>query len=337
LEAGRWLLYLRRYAEAETALTALSGELAGRSDLPAEQGEALHLLGELDIQRERFEAALGHFTRSIEARQRVPAGTPKRRRDLARGYGYRGDVFLALNRLSEADADYGDSLTNRQGVVDKPAEGEPALPEARFQLARGWTNFATFQTRIRAFRAAVHFLDEASKLQDMALKARPDDTEFLSDAAGNLTLRADLRMRSGALSADGRDAVESLLKAAREKYELLRDKTGDDAASRSGQLTVAALTARLHADDPAKAAVAAAEVVSLFPADEKTARPADVYHLAAAKALTGKADAVEWLTKAVVARHYRDRHWQDVRDDVAFRSVRDLPAFKEVVGKLEEE
>ncbi len=59
-------------------------------------------------------------------------------RDLGRGHGWLGDVEKYLGDLDDAIASYHHSLNARQTLADDTGEDEH-----RFQLARGWANFAT--------------------------------------------------------------------------------------------------------------------------------------------------------------------------------------------------
>jgi eukaryotic-like serine/threonine-protein kinase len=161
-EAGQALL------QARDDLAKLSAEQPGDLDCQRQLAEAWHLQGELhgSLQR-KFDEAQKCYEKALEIRVALCRQGPKAGkqhdaylRDLARGYGYKGDALLDQVRYREADADYWASHRIREKLA---ADGDH---EARFQLSRSFSNFANYQMRLRSPQTALTFLKEALKIQE---------------------------------------------------------------------------------------------------------------------------------------------------------------------------
>ena len=175
LKIGRLRLDMAQKEEAEQALTLAKDDLtrlrdAQPDDLECQRqlAEAWHLQGELygNLHRkfapaeECFKEALK--IRVVLCRQGPTVGKQHDAylRDLARGYGYKGDVLLEQLRYREADADYWASHHIRENLAASDDH------EARFQLSRSFGNFANYQIRRRSPQTALTFLQQALKIQE---------------------------------------------------------------------------------------------------------------------------------------------------------------------------
>ena len=114
--------------------------------------EAYHLRGEIFHQyvqnpdllgfasvSDQLEASRESFGNAIQLLEALPEsqGTMDISRNLARAYGYRGDLYLSIGDFNRAWEDYDRSLKKRQAVAK--ALGNHV--ESSFQLARGYGNF----------------------------------------------------------------------------------------------------------------------------------------------------------------------------------------------------
>lgn len=162
-------------------------------DLERNLAEIFHLLGQVNLSREtdgqKYTKALldaeGFFEDSLYGLTKLlktAEGAEKRDllRDLARSYGYLGDVYLAQGLISKAERKYEDSDEKRKELYDS----DRFDAENRFQYARGRGNFGYLERNYRGdLKRAAEFLEETNGLQSSLIKDFPAVTTFSSELA----------------------------------------------------------------------------------------------------------------------------------------------------------
>ena len=178
------------------------------------QAETHHLLGEAFLQdQNRYAESRAHFLKSIEIRERLKEeyNDDSALRDLARGYGYLGDVEVRLYQLEQAQTSYQQSLEYRRRLYQESDNHEHA-----FQYGRGLTNFGrlalgygtTCPDLNQKLREA---LDIQSRLAQMG------DQRFIRDYVSTLLLTAELKLLGAIDVEDG--SPEPVLPAAEQLLE----------------------------------------------------------------------------------------------------------------------
>src|SRR5205085_8906134 len=98
-----------------------------------------HLFGILYDSRKKRKEAVKEYLDGLAIRKKLTEAEPSNRsfrRDLARSHGYLGDTYLELGDTTKAWDAYRESEVIRQKLADEDA----ADAEARFQLARSYSN-----------------------------------------------------------------------------------------------------------------------------------------------------------------------------------------------------
>jgi len=356
-------------AEAErlwTGIHAAAGDNRARDTAALQLAEVEHLRGELARRRYDIAAARDAFTRAIDHRRRVAgdypalpvarlrAADPAERtwavrclRELGRGYGYRGDEYLSLGEVPDADRDYWDSHRVRQKVFDVLKDAGPAADPAefelaRFQLGRSWMNLASVQARHRAYATAKQNANEALAHREELVKSGPNHAEYLVDMAANLTEvgRLTLLERRG----EGDDRRAALAALTRAAEQTVSEKGQPGFRTREVLADAHAVRAQLLADgsDPAARAAAAADArrVEAFLDEAQKLYPNVLryhFHRVTMQALLADLDGLppdnpRWQAVLdglgrVLAGGFRDEHPDDVRTRPCFRRLAADPRF----------
>jgi hypothetical protein len=349
----------------------------GKAEATARAAEARHLWGEILFRRRDLPASIRAFEDSIRLRREVAGDDPtksaadleglppderrkalQRLQELARGYGYLGDVLLDSRRIPEADRAYWDSHRLRQKVeetlarvaanpVDNKTRGE--LFQAQFQLARSWGNFAAFQVRGRALETAKQSTENALKLRKALTAARPDNVEYKLDLCATLNRIADLTLRLGDPAAPGEWEAAAVPLAAADAEVPRDDPSGPGGRSVSAREILAeshTLVAQLLADtkpDRSRAELTRALALLDDLCREHPKYPRFPFLKAAALALRAELgggapdDRPQALAAldAAVRTGYRETHPEDVRRLRAFRSIRDDERFVKLVRQID--
>jgi hypothetical protein len=355
-EARRLWDAVRREADTPEAKSGaaevrhLQGELLGDQRKFADAARAFNESIAL-----RVELAAADRSRTAEELARLPADARRlaiqHLRDLARGYGYLGDVLLDDRKVHDADRAYWGSHHIREKLeaaltlVHKGDRAGADLLDARMQLARSWSNFATSQTRHGALGTARHFAEKALDLQRKLVEASPNNVEYRLDLCNTLNRIAGLN-----LLLDERDGTDALLAQARDvPRDDLSAKDGHSVGARGTLAEARVLRAQLLADSDREAARReldrAADLLDGLCRD-KSASPSNLFNRSAALALQsefgGSSDprrdeALKVLEGAVKDKQYRERHPDDVRRMRAFRSLAGDPRFEAVVKQISPE
>jgi serine/threonine-protein kinase len=318
----------QRYQAARSLLEALVAQSPNDPEDRRLLAETWHQTGVLlaDDAATRLDA-LAAYERGRQLRRELLDEKPTSdiyRRDLARSYGYAGDVELDLGQLPEADRSYWESHRLRE-PLNRDAED-------RMQLARSWSNFGLFQVRGRAYSTAIEFFEKSRKIQRELVDQAPAFTEYRSDLAGTLCRIGELKImqRLPAPELDDARAIYAELLAIDpasqgfkagvvESQTLLAIAAVDNRAKARGYLDIA----RGLADELMKS--------------RKSAN--DAYWFAVIAALDDRADqrdkAGDWL-KIAIERGFRRKHPDDVRSDRGFGAVRTSRRFQDAIELYEE-
>lgn len=201
------------YGKAHELFQALHKDVPTKYEYARDLAEAWHCQGELLAYNERkYAEGLQHYREARRLRQSLggllPAGDDKasreHQRDLARSFGYEGDAYLDLYNYKDADAAYWASHRLREAL----AKDDPIDPETRFQLARSFGNFGNYQARIRSPQTALHFHQQACKLQEELAAENRAVLEYQSDLLGTYNRLIELHINA---MTEAEDAERKLL------------------------------------------------------------------------------------------------------------------------------
>lgn len=353
-EIGRAQCELGEYEKATGTLSAALNEFrslheSSPASIPYEAGlaEVLHMLGECRNNLQQCDDSIQAFQQSIAHRKAIvvryrPSSDDSTDldylRNLGRGYGYLGDVFLKQQKHLEADIAYRESHAARQSVVEKAKKLKRTreYAEARFQLARSFANFANYQIRNRAHATAQYFLNEAEILRKEIADERTSSIDFKIDLAGNFNARAELclMMLNESTKAEMQnDAGEYLKHSARICDEIERKK-GQSVAALNARAAMILNEARLRLSiNPRHPGIEESKAILATLANPR--QPLQHYMCAAAYALQGQSDqSLEQLRKARGTEGFRDRHPDDILNDLAFQSIRNHAGFEHFVREI---
>ncbi len=254
-DAGRTEDASKDYEAARERLQRLHQDKPDDAGLQRDLAEVLHVLAVLHSQEAAdFSQAFKLFSQALSFREglcerpNVPVTWRARDlRDLARTYGYLGDLLLKMDRLPEADLAYWQSQRIRSQLAQ---ESGVDPDEARFQLARGYGNLAAYQTRTGSLGTAAHFLKEGMQIRRELFKKNPEVTAYQTDLAEACISEAELLLY--AQDKADRQWQTRALELAREADALFSQLTkGHEKAAqvRLGQLQALTLQARLLAEE----------------------------------------------------------------------------------------
>jgi len=276
------------YHAALELLDPLLRAAPDRADYQRLQAEALHNLGIL-TERSNPRKAVEYYERSGGIRQRLvdrpaKASAEERARagylrDLARSYGYLGDVQVTLRAWAAAQDSYEKSRKIRQELVDQA----PDDIEAKFQLARGVANFG-YLARARNQRSeAIAVYEDVQKRQEQLMRMNRTIAAYKEDLAATCNTLSDLQIDEGQYA-----AAEKNRQRAAQLYDELLETDGGHIGARSGRAASLALLGKLQArtGKSAEARQTLAEArrqLDDLPAERRTRD--DLYRLAYVSAL----------------------------------------------------
>eukprot|EP00913_Durusdinium_trenchii_P008909 g8375.t1 len=188
------------------------------------------------VARDDLQRSVDSFGAAIRILQRLHetnSGDALIKRNLARAFGFRGDLFSLRGEVDKAIADYGESLIIRKELDDGTVVGSDNHVESRFQLARGYTNFgmllcefgdavpltAVFADMPRlpgesnedyVLRTCV---EKAIAIQEVLLKN--GDKRFASDLVWSLNVAAELHLAAAERANDPEELTRHLKHADR--------------------------------------------------------------------------------------------------------------------------
>lgn len=161
---------------------------------------------------ENYSMAINLFASQLK----LDPGNILKQRNLARSYGYRGDVNMDMENFVAADKDYWDSHHLRENVaalqkinpfwnqedrnlVTPRVYSSKALDndklESLFQLARSFANFGTMHGRINLLSTSEEFFVKSRSIREYIVKASPNVNDFKYDLAGNIVEISLIRLR----------------------------------------------------------------------------------------------------------------------------------------------
>ncbi len=326
------------FERAISELKALSRAEPGNIGYRLDLAEVWHQRGSLYSPTMGKRNAFDAFVEGRTLREQLVRERPNDRaiiRDLARSYGYIGDVELDLGRFTDAEASYRKSHELRQRL----AEDRVADIESRFQFARSFGNFANLHIQNREYDKAETAYRQSLLIQDEVAKQDRSVADYQFDRIYSLTRLAELKLLQGAAASEAIELTNQAIAAARPLAEAGIRSTGFH-----GELSDALLFAALAIvdDNPNEAQTMLNEVIELLAADWSDGESA--YTLAAARALVSerdditdedradqRADAISKLRESVT-NGFRRKHVEDFRNDRAFRSLANDEEFKKLMA-----
>jgi tetratricopeptide (TPR) repeat protein/tRNA A-37 threonylcarbamoyl transferase component Bud32 len=344
--AGDLQLARERFHEALRLIGPLSSitDSSGKLTYKRLEAEVLHSLASLHQKEDRPEAARKRFLESVALRREVVKrkADARNRRDLARGYGYLGDVFVTLRRWEEAGKAYQESLDLRQ----KLAEEQPQNVEAKFQLTRGIANLAVLAKAENRRDTAIERFREVQRLQKEIRVFDPETKDYKDDLA-----RASYTLGSLLTDSDERDEAGDNVKLAVHLYAELCHSDPENRRYQADRAASYAMLGKWEARyDPATAAATLGKAEGmLFPQPDRSGddsyRLASVYGLQvelfgkgtpSADQQRRRRDAAEQafaeLDKAI-SRKSQEVYY--LKSDTSFTSLRNDPSYKERLEMLE--
>lgn len=245
LQSKRSDLLRRDPATWEQAKTQFEAALEELLDLQKTNGgdprlrrllaETYHCLGALWAygQKPDLQQAMTYFSqKSLPLRKELCAqspGDPQLKRDLARNYGFMGDVQLELGDVAGAEKSYDEAASLREDIVKHYRSGGDAadLLKAMCQRARDYTNLGNLRERMNqpkeALQAHRRCLEYCEKPPFSLTQSLPG--EFRMDRpAARITL-ANLLLDLGLAE---EEAMELVDKAIAEIKELVQRIGGED-------------------------------------------------------------------------------------------------------------
>jgi tetratricopeptide (TPR) repeat protein/tRNA A-37 threonylcarbamoyl transferase component Bud32 len=265
----------------------------------------------------RLQESLDEFNRGLQIRDNLHRVKPKDEavtRDLARSYGFRGDLHVRMGELSKASDDYIESEQLRRTLYTSYKSNI----DHRYQLARGLANFVGLQRMDTTadIDAAITSLEEAKEIQRRLRDDYDDNATFrravLKDLAASAIALADLRLMK-ATRAEQPDEADLLCRKADEAateaflaLDAIDVVTPDVMRSRAISKVLQAEATR---NDGARRAAALRIAFELFKALEGENRHdrQSLWALAVAYGLTDqKAEAIETFQR-VLNRGGKDR------------------------------
>jgi tetratricopeptide (TPR) repeat protein len=344
----------KSFDAARDGLSHLSNADPSHLGYKQDLAEVWHNSGDLlsDLGERERKKAIRHFDNALDLRKELDkkSRTKKTQRDLARTYGYIGDVELDLRRYPEARTSYDASHTIRERLAKDAND-----LEAQFQLARSWANLGNHKTRKPDpdYQGAINDFEKSRELQAKLVERDPTVTDYKTDLGYTYNRIAELKLL---LRRPPKDILASLDEALR-IYEELR-KDNDKAISvRKGLGENHLLRAELfidwdegHRNQVPSLLEAAAVLFADLCRDRKVSH--DRYCLAKVQALRAEltrdkvaADALEGeamneLNTAIGAGDLAcaRKRWQDVETERAFQVLRrhKRVAFEKVIKPLKE-
>jgi tetratricopeptide (TPR) repeat protein len=282
-------------AEYEAALSLLSDLAragAGKARLDPVRAEVLHKLGELSGAQGRRREALRYYRQALPIRQALSDGGPDDpgfRRDLARNYGYMGDVQLELGDAAGAKASYDQAAAIRQENVDRAA-GPGELLLAKCQRARDFGNMAAYFAwtgkpgeAVEWHQRRLDYYNGAPFPQDGPLEGA-----FRTDRADCRAALADLLLDLGR-QAEARPPLDEALM----EYKQLLSRDPESTELKAGEAYAllvrgkALVTAGKNAEASRAIGRVRAALEDLLAAARATPQPENEYRLAVANAWLG--------------------------------------------------
>jgi tetratricopeptide (TPR) repeat protein len=293
-----------------------------------------------------FKDAERQFASGLELRHRLQDEVVRQdgdeqfiERDLARSYGFLGDLHLQVGQLDKAIAEYDSSLKFRTELY----EINRMEPEIRFQYARGLANFAEVEmVQRRHLLQTIQRVEQATKVQEDLFKDFPTIPEFRSDLAWTLLQLAELELAAAMNPEEG----EMLTKEQRiEKARSSAEKAKLKVLSGSGSNAADPLTIRLKAyanlliaeslleSDP-KGAVTRAEEAKTQMKGLEDLQHEEYFKLAVIDAILGqKSDAMFNLKLAVETGSKQVERFQ-IHSKLGLKKVLESPPDRETFDGL---
>lgn len=331
-------------AEAEylQAIKDLNGICAAHPDhlkCLQRQASAYHHLGDLyystNSQKKAIEA-LNEGRRIREKLVKLSSGKPEHREylsDLAKSFGYLGDVELELKHMNEALKAYEESKNIRSGLYDDKRSDS----DMKFQYSRSIANFGNLFGNYGApdkLDETIKDYEQALALQVDLVGQNPANNEYVGDLAWTLSMLSQLYLDRGDSEKAGEYARRAVERAEEVKGRNPKDVT---CLSTLAESHLALAKYRLHSQPPhpleAAQNLEAARTTLLELRLLRKEHPDDLFDMALVHALNrDNEEALIVLGEAI------DNGYSKVarlRRDVGLESIRSTPEFKKRLDQLQ--
>ncbi len=359
LNQGRLLADLEKWNDALEIFesTAASLEEIRRShpennDLLRHLAEAYHWLGDVHMNRPAVgpvrEQSLvdseDKFTESKKIRQHLVSSTSgedsrNHIRDLARSFGYLGDLYLARGLIPKAIQAFEDSKKYR-AELHRTKSGDP---EHRFQYARGLGNFGRLDRGYRGeLPSAIDNLQKASDIQQELMANFPDFEKFALDFAGTHNTLAEIYLFAALEEPDRASEFHKLSRQSAEKAGQIYGRPDQQGSSRgkSGSaqsLVWLALNSGANAADAQQNAQQAEKLLSTIDAEPRLSGD-DLLTLAMARSLQNQTENALRALKMAAERGINEAYRFQQHEKLAFKTIVDdadtAEEFKSLVAMV---
>ncbi|MCY3011245.1 MAG: protein kinase [Planctomycetota bacterium] len=362
LSQGRLYTQLKQYDDARRSLESVIDDTKSlREEQPNNNlilryiAEAHHALGEVYLNRQldgparkhSLDEAEKHFITSQELRELLVKNTTGAEsrdstRDLARSFGYLGDVYLAKGNIPQAIRVFEESKKLRK-MLYRERSGNP---EYRFQYARGLGNFGLLERNYSGkITFAIEQLEEERKLLKDLKEDFPEVASFGTDLADTQNMLAEIYLIAAIgdpLRADEyRKQASDAANSASLIYGSL-DLQGQSSGA-SGLAQSFVLLSLLDRDRDAGEAIRHAQyavdrLVSNVP--EQLLSGSDLVTLAMARSLLGQSAAAIRSLKSGVERGENAAYRFEIHQKLAFQSIANdqqlAPELTELIHQVRE-
>ena len=340
-------LYRNALRELEIARSLFANGTDGtttqsaRDSLLSAIAEVHHRLGSLLESQSKRQESLKEFKQALEIRQKLVENNPDNKeflRDLARNFGYQGDVELDEGMFSQAENSYWKSHKIRGKLYKRDATAAADI-EAAFQYARGFTNFGNYHIRLRNFSTARHYFTQAEEIQIQVQQKEPDNLDYILDLATSRLRLAEV----GLLQKDDDPAIYTNLHLAHEELEKAVNKDTKQVPLNAGLAEACLLEAVLKADlkeVPPEVNSNLHHAADLLEQLNKVRPEANFkYLLASTQALRSESSGrpfrvdIGWFQnlKEALELGYQRKDVRDIENDRVFRKYKDQPEFRKLL------
>ncbi|MFM7519808.1 MAG: protein kinase domain-containing protein [Planctomycetota bacterium] len=195
-----------------------------------------------------------HFTEGLQIRQALYDKSPSEEatRDLARSFGFRGDLYARFGKLADARADYERSETLRERCLNN----RRANIDYQVQYARGLANFVALElidvTDLDNVNKTIERLKQAAKIQEKLLAEYRHNGSFVReirrDLAWSYAATAELYLLLGAHDAADGLSLEDAATYAKKAFDLLDEVQNPDDETRRSKYRYRVLLAEARRD-----------------------------------------------------------------------------------------
>lgn len=259
-----------------------------------------------------FESSLKHFTAGLAIRKRLydESQAEEVTRDLARSYGFRGDLYARFGQLAKAREDYDESKTLRKKCFDK----RKANIDYQVQYARGLANFVALELIDQDdVEQTIEDVQQAAKIQEKLLEEYRHNSSFerelRRDLAWSHAATAELYLLLRASGGSDERSLEEASRYAKKAFDLLDGVKNPDDETRQSKYRYRVLQAEASRDS----AVVREAKAFFEEKDVDSMDPDAVWALTVARALTEDDKGASDVFTRLVSRGGKNRAQYEAR------------------------